>query len=85
MNREEFKMFIESIGFEYTVSLSNIERYDYKNYIIDLYQDHDVYQYHCDLCNGSIWTYGIKLNDLTLLQNKFKRELRSIKLKKLLL
>ena len=85
MSREEFKNYIKSIGFEYTVSLSNIERYDYKNYIIDLYQVHDVYQDHYDLCNGSIWTYDIKLNDLTLLQNKFKRELRSIKLKKLLL
>ena len=73
MNREEFIIFIISLGFEY-----NGFCYRYKNYIIYLYQD------HYDLFNGYIDGSIIKLNDLSPLEKYFKNELRSIKLKKIL-
>ena len=73
MNREEFIIFIKSLGFEY-----NGFCYRYKNYIIDLYQD------HYDLYNGSGWNVKIYLNDLSPLDKEFKKELRRIKLKELL-
>ena len=74
MSREEFKNYIKSIGFEYNDAIV----YDYKKYRIDLYQ------YIYDFYNGSEWVYDIDLNDLTLLEKYFKKELRSIKLKQLL-
>ena len=64
MTREEFKKYIESIGF--------------KKYVIDLYNNY--YNFH----NGSKWYYDIYYNDLRPLENEFKQELRSIKLKKIL-
>ena len=81
MSREEFKMFIETIGFEYAVSFNNIERHDiyndrynYKEYRIELYNNY--YEFY----NGSEWVYDIDLNDLTPL----KQIERSYKLKKIL-
>ena len=76
MNREEFKKLIESIGFEYN-RLYYFHNYD--EYRIDLYD----YHYYFD--NGSGWIdYEHYLNDLTPIQEHFKKELRSIKLKGLL-
>ena len=75
MNREEFKHFILSIGFKYNDS--GYYGYYYKNYRINLYTD-------CyDLCDGSGWV-GYDYNDLSPLEKEFKKELRSIKLKKIL-
>ena len=74
MIREEFIKYIESIGFEEIDS----NYYVYKYCDIDLYED--IYVFH----NGYEWFYDIDLNDLTLLEKYFKKELRSIKLKQLL-
>ena len=74
MDRKEIlENFIESIGFEFH-GIS----YVYKKYKIDLWNDY--YNFH----NGYEWFYGIDLNDLTLLEKYFKKELRSIKLKNIL-
>ena len=72
-SKEEFKQFIESIGFEEIIG----SYYRYKEFKIDLYKDQ--YCFH----NGSEWCF-YALNDLTLLEKYFKKELRSIKLKELL-
>ena len=72
-SREEFIIFIESIGFK------SIGRYYYKEFVIYLY---DIYHY--DFFNGSEWIFNIKLNDLRLIENYFKKELRTFKLKKIL-
>ena len=87
MNREEFKhyhevdlldfqKYIESIGFKHNVT--DYYHY-YKKYIIDLYYD----EYY-DFFNGSKWIKKIEFNDLALLEKEFKKELRSIKFKKIL-
>ena len=78
MNNIEFKKYIKSFGFEYAVSLNNIERYEYKHYIIDLNLD------HYDFYNGLNWWWYKDYNDLTDLETIFKKELRSVKLKELL-
>ena len=75
MSTEEFKQFIESIGFKFN---SHNIFYEYKEFKIYLRPN------YYDLFDGSIWTYCIKLNDLKPLEKYFKRELRSIKLKKIL-
>ena len=73
MNREEFKKFIESIGFK---DLKN-GNYVYKEYIISLF----VKRYEIYISPGwSLYDY----NDLKPLEKEFKSELRSIKLKQLL-
>ena len=72
MSLEEFKKIIESIGFEYAHRIQ-----EYKKYIIKLYNN--CYYFY----NGSEW-FRIDLNDLTPFNKYFKRELRSIKLKKIL-
>ena len=69
MNVEEFKKFIESIGFKYTGHF-----YRYKSYIIGLYPEHYNFE------NGSEWINRIHYNDLTLLRKLD----RSYKLKKIL-
>ena len=73
MNVEEFKKYIESIGFKL-----NGHYYVYKEYRIFLYIDtHTLYiRLH--------WIYNKDYNDLTQLNEYFKNELRSIKLKKIL-
>ena len=73
MSREEFIIFIKSIGFTTSHRIQ-----EYKEYRIDLYK------YEYGFYNGSEWIYYIKLDDLTPLEKYFKRELRSIKLKKIL-
>ena len=86
MTREEFKhyhevdlldfqKYIESIGFKYNVK--DYFHY-YKKYRIDL----DYYDYY-DFWTGSKWIKKIEFNDLTPFK-VFKKELRSIKLKKIL-
>ena len=70
MNKEEFKNYIESIGFKYDIIG---DYYCYKEFIIYLYN----YYYHC--YNGSEWV-SYDLNDLTPL----KIVSRSYKLKKIL-
>ena len=81
MDRKEIlENFIESIGFKY-----DSYSYLYKNYQIDLYKNYNnYYNNYYNFHNGSEWTWGIPLNDITLLENEFKHELRSIKLKKIL-
>ena len=73
MSKEEFKKYIESIGFKY-----DSYSYLYKNYQIDLYNNN--YNFY----NRSGWALNISLNNLKPLQKEFKNELRSIKLKKIL-
>ena len=74
MSREEFKKFIESIGFKY----SHYAYYDYKKYRIDLsfIEEYGFY-------NGSKWK-NYEYNDLTPLEEYFKNELRSFKIKNIL-
>ena len=68
MNREEFKKYIKSIGFEY----DNITGfYDYKEFRIYLWYG------NYNFWNGSEWKFAIPYNDLTKL-------FRGIKLKKIL-
>ena len=76
MNREEFKNYIESIGF---IHESN-NRYLYKYYIIYISLYH--YEFY-DISNNIRMSY-IDLRDLNLLEKVFIRELRSIKIKQLL-
>ena len=74
MSIEEFKQFIESIGFgEITGNY-----YKYNDHRIDL--SGDFYDYH----NGYDWFLNIYYKDLRYIKKEFKKELRSIKLKKLL-
>jgi hypothetical protein len=72
MSREEFRILIESIGFKYN------GLYEYKEFRISY--SNKYYNFH----NGSKWIYSILLNDLELIEKKFKKELRSVKLKELL-
>ena len=71
-SKEEFKQFIESIGFKREGLF-----YYYKSYRIDLYNYYHFY-------NGSEWIFNIPLNDIRPFDMYFKKELRSIKLKELL-
>ena len=74
MTREEFKKYIESIGFKkYVIDLYD-DCYEYKSYKIYLYNNF----------YSSEWSNRTNYNDLTPLENEFKQELRSIKLKKIL-
>ena len=73
MSKEEFKKYIESIGFKY-----DSYSYLYKNYQIDLYNNY--YNFY----NGLNWWWYKDYDDLTDLETIFKKELRSIKLKQLL-
>ena len=69
----DFKKYIESIGFIYDDFTHRYKEYKIRfNYIV------------YDFYNGSEWIYNTKLNDLRLIENYFKQELRSIKLKGLL-
>ena len=70
MKREEFKNYIESIGFK---SVGNYY-YDYKEFKIDLYSS------YYEFWNGSEWIGRYKCDDLTPL----KQIERSYKLKKIL-
>ena len=73
MSTGEFKKFIESIGFKY-----DGYSYLYKEYRIDLYPTHYYF------FNGSKGSKFLDLNDLKPIEDYFKNELRSIKLKKIL-
>ena len=75
MTREEFKKYIESIGFK---SDTDYGIYSYKEYRIYLYNNY----YH--FYNGSEWVFYINFDNLTDLETIFKQELRSFKLKELL-
>ena len=75
MSTEEFKQFIESIGFKFN---SHNIFYEYKEYRICLYTG--CYHFH----DGSEWIVDIPLNNLRSIENYFKQELRSIKLKQIL-
>ena len=77
MNQEEFRKYIESIGFEYNYGFY----YDYKEFRIDLF---NLTGGHYDFWNGSEWIHNIPYNDLKPFEKYFKKELRSIKLKSLL-
>ena len=71
MSTEEFKQFIESIGFKFN---SHNIFYEYKEYRICLYNKY--YNFY----NGSEWIFIVKLNQLRHL----KQIERSYKLKKIL-
>ena len=71
MNKEEFKNYIESIGFK---SDTSAFYYVYKE--CEIYLHGDFYSFS----NGSEWIRNIYLNDLTPL----KKITRSIKLKQIL-
>ena len=73
---DELINYIESIGFK-NDHFIKIHRYEYKNYIIYLYED--CYSFY----NGSEWIRDIDFNDLTPIEVHFKKELRSIKLKQI--
>ena len=74
MKREEFIKYIESIGFEDI----GIGLYGYKEFRIHIWGfDYTFY-------DGSVFDDNIPLNDLELIEKKFKKEFRSIKLKALL-
>lgn len=73
MNIEEFKKFIESIGFV----IIRHNRYEYKHYII--YFDISCYYFDDGYDNT-----GYHLDNLAPLEKVFKNELRSIKIKNLL-
>ena len=75
MNREEFKNYIESIGFKPFGIY-----YKYELYHIYLNNTH--YEFY-DISNNIRMSY-IDLRDLNLLEKVFIRELRSIKIKQLL-
>ena len=66
--------FIESIGFEIS---NNGWVYDYKNYNIEFFKD--FYYFRGDINYGWFGYY-----DLKPIQEHFKKELRSIKIKQLL-
>ena len=70
---KEFRNYIKSIGFKFFTDWS----YCYKEFKINLYTD--CYHFH----DGSGWCF-YKYNDLSTIENYFKNELRSIKLKKIL-
>ncbi len=74
MKRESFVILIKSVGFEYN---STSGYFEYKDFKIDLY--YDFYKY-CD--NLGCILYNI--NNLKPIENQFKNEFRSIKLKKIL-
>ena len=76
MTKDEFIKYIESIGFE--MNKFPLLGYSYKNYIIDLHT------YTYDFNNDFGWFGRIDFDDLRLLENEFKKELRSIKLKAIL-
>ena len=73
MTTGEFVNFIQSIGFENKGMF-----YKYKKYKINLMPE------YYDFKNVTDWYMLIELNDITRLENVFKKELRSIKLKHLL-
>ena len=73
MNHEEFINYIESIGFENKGMF-----YKYKKYKINLMPE------YYDFKNVTDWYMLIELNDITRLENVFKKELISIKLKHLI-
>ena len=83
MNKEEFKKYIESIGFYYEGFY-----YVYKKHHGVNHLDSKMYSIICHLYNyifynggkGERYTY----NDLKPLEKEFKKELRSIKLKQIL-
>ena len=76
MNRDEFIKYIESIGFIY-----NGRSYSYKYYIIEVFKyGYDFYPMRGKYM-GNITPSFI---DLDIIEFHFKKEIRSIKLKKLL-
>ena len=73
MNREEFINYIESIGFK-----SSGGWYTYKNHMIYLYGGFYVFLINNKTICKNVYTYITPLNE------HFKKELRSIKIKQLL-
>ena len=79
-SREEFIIFIKSIGFTTSNNYS-----DFDSYILYYYKEFIIYLYANEYCfwNTSKWI-NYHLYDLTPIENYFKQELRSIKLKNIL-
>ena len=89
MNKDEFKnyhgvdlldfqKYIESIGFKYIAQVYTTDtHYRYKDYMI--YLSSKSYDFH-DL---TTWWWDIDIEDLSPIENLFKKELRSFKLKQI--
>ena len=80
MTNNDFRKYIESIGFKYYKEDSNSFRYDYKSHLGDDKYRIDMYIEYYNFYNGSEWIFNNLLNDLTPL----KKVERSFKLKKIL-
>ena len=74
MNRCEFTKYIESVGF---INITS-NLYAYKKYTIRVWFDNYNFNINSELIHDNV------LNDLTLVEIYLKKELRSIKLKKML-
>ncbi len=70
----EFIKYIESIGFKEFMFVT----YEYKNFKIDAWGFN--YEFH----HNNLYIGRFKFNDLTPIEKYFKKELRSIKLKRIL-
>ena len=81
MSEEEFIKYIESLGFKN--NYGGLYQYQYKEFRIDI-SPIDIFPSTNHFYNGSEWIVNESFSDLTPLENNFKRELRSIKLKQLL-
>jgi len=83
MCREEFKKYIEEIGFKNSTDWTNrggnskFESYEYKEFKIEMLDV--IYDFH----NGRIWM-GYYYQDMTPFNKYFKKERRNIKLNKIL-
>ena len=77
-SRYKFIKLIESIGFEFDDFYISSSIYNYNNFRIDLYDTY--YAFH----NGFEWFLCKPFNDLEPINNYFKNEIRSIKLKNIL-
>ena len=83
MIREEFIKYIESIGFKLLYRYPKILLYEYGKHNIDLYEDY-YYYYTRFPFEGACDIGEYNFNNLRPFETNFKKELRSIKLKKLL-
>lgn len=76
MNREEFMKFIKLIGFKGYVNIE--DRFLYGMFYIDVNIDSYLFGFR------NVWIDMISFNDIDILKKYFIKELRSIKLGKLI-
>ena len=77
MNLDKFRKLIETIGFEYVTCNDYITMYRYDKFII--YSMNQEYRF----CDGDRWV-KYDYDNFEVINKYFKKEIRSIKLKKLL-